>query len=56
MKIKHPTAQEVAAANVASWEQGFDDGFYGRPKADPKNEFYRIGHRAGARVKNRDSA
>lgn len=56
MKIKHPTDQEVAAANVEAWEQGFDDGFYGRPKVSPSTEFYRIGYRAGVRIKNRESA
>lgn len=51
---KQPTAQEVAAANVKQWEQGFDDGFKGREKSSD-HPSYRMGHRAGVRVYSREN-
>lgn len=54
VKVLEPTPQEVAAAHVKRWEAGFDDGYAGDPR-QATDEFYRVGHRAGSRVKNRDS-
>lgn len=53
VKVLEPTPREVATANVKRWEAGFDDGYAGVPR-QATDEFYRVGHRAGARVHSRE--